>query len=305
MAPVQQSQRIPIAMRRRLGNSQLSELVVIDADGGNRQVIYEVAELIEAPNWTPDGKWLIFNADGRLFRISPDGRDGPHRIDTAPVEDANNDHCLSPDGKLIYISSRDRHIYVVPIEGGAPKRVTPDQPPERQYQYYLHGVSPDGATLAYVGYARGPGVTQVCTLPAAGGPITELTDGGCKVDGPEYSPDGAWIYFNSEAAAKRPGHMQIFRIRPDGSGQEQLTDDERVNWFPHVSPDGSMVAYLSYPEGTLGHPADKDVLIRIMAPDGGDERQIDAFFGGQGTINVNSWSPDSRRLAYVAYPVYA
>jgi Tol biopolymer transport system component len=296
-----ESKRIPVANRRRLHPDQISELVVINADGSDRQVIYEVAELIEAPNWTVDGKWLIFNADGRLFRISPDGRRGPERIDTAPIENANNDHCLSPDGASIYISSRDRHIYKVPIEGGVPERVTHDLEPERGYIYYLHGVSPDGKTLAYVAYEAGRTVTRVATIPAAGGEITELTDGSCLVDGPEFSTDGAWIYFNSEAAAKRPGHMQIFRIRPDGSGQEQITDDERVNWFPHFSPDGSMVAYLSYPEGTTGHPADKDVLIRIMDPDGGNQRQIDAFNGGQGTINVNSWSPDSTRLAYVAY----
>src|SRR5690606_14554876 len=144
---------------------------VIDPDGGNRQVIYEVAELIEAPNWTPDGKWLIFNADGRLFRISPDGRDGPCRINTAPVENVNNDHCLSPDGRLIYISSRDGHIHVVPIEGGEPRRVTEDQAPEREYIYYLHGVSPDGATLAYVGYERGRAVTRICTVADSGGAI--------------------------------------------------------------------------------------------------------------------------------------
>ena len=299
----QVSQRIPIANRRRLRDRQVSELVVIDASGQNRKVIYEVAELIEAPNWTADGKWLIFNADGRIFRISPDGQDGPHRINTAPVEDANNDHCLAADGKRIYISSRDTHIYVVPLEGGVPKRVTPEQDPQRSYIYYLHGVSPDGRTLTYVGYEKGRTVTRICTISADGGAISELTDGACLVDGPEFSVDGKWIYFNSEAAAKRPGHMQIFRIRPDGTGQEQITDDQRVNWFPHFSPDGKMIAYLSYPEGTTGHPADKDVFIRIMDPNGGNERQIDAFLGGQGTMNVNSWSPDSMHLAYVAYPL--
>jgi Tol biopolymer transport system component len=301
---MQNSQRIPIAMRRRLGSRQVSELVVIDAGGGNRQVIYEVAELIEAPNCTPDGRCLNFNAEGRLFRISADGSDGPHRINTAPIENANNDHCLSPDGRLIYISARDRHIHVVGIEGGAPRRVTSDQAPERDYIYYLHGVSPDGAVLAYVGYEKGRSLTRICTVPAAGGAIAELTDGSCMVDGPEFSPDGRWIYFNSEAAAERPGHMQIFRIRPDGSGQEQITRDPRVNWFPHFSPDGTMIAYLSYPEGTTGHPADREVLIRLIDPDGGNMRQIDGFVGGQGTINVNSWAPDSRRLAYVAYPDY-
>jgi len=122
-------------------------------------------------------------------------------------------------------------------------------------------------------------------------------------DGPEYSPDGQWIYFNAERAATIPGHAQCFRMRPDGSGIEQLTFDDRVNWFPHVSPDGRSVVFISYPAGTTGHPPNKDVILRLMRPDGGGQRDLVAFFGGQGTINVNSWAPDSRRFAYVAYPV--
>lgn len=303
--PQLNSQRPAISKRRRLQPGQVSELVVINADGSGRQVVYEAGELIEAPNWTPDG-WLVFNADGRLFRISSDGRQGPFRIDTSPIDDINNDHVLSPDGKTAYLSSRDSHLYVVPITGGTPKRLSPDQAPERQYIYYLHGVSPDGATLCYVGYekdANGKTVNRICTMPSRGGAITELTDGKHLVDGPEFSPDGKWIYFNSEAAATQPGHAQIFRMRPDGSDVQQLTHDERVNWFPHFSPDHSMVAYLSFPQSTIGHPADKDIIIRIMDPDGGNQRDLDAFFGGQGTINVNSWSPDSKRLAYIAYPI--
>jgi Tol biopolymer transport system component len=130
-----------------------------------------------------------------------------------------------------------------------------------------------------------------------------LTDGSCPVDGPEYSADGAWIYFNSEAAATQAGHAQVFRMRPDGAGVEQLTHDARVNWFPHAAPDGTIFAYISFPTGTFGHPADKDVIIRTMAPDGSDQRDIDRFNGGQGTINVTSWSPDSQRFAYVRYPI--
>jgi Tol biopolymer transport system component len=300
------SQRPAIDRRRHLLAGQVSELTVINADGTGRQVIFEAGELIEAPNWTPDGKWLVFNADGRLYKISPDGKEGPIRINTAPIEDLNNDHVLSPDGKTAYLSSRDRHLYAVPLEGGTPKRVSPAQAHQRQYIYYLHGVSPDGETLAYVGYeksAEGQVVTTICTMPAAGGPIRELTDAKCFVDGPEFSTDGKWIYFNSEAAATQPGHAQLFRMRPDGSGMEQMTHDERVNWFPHFSPDGSMVAYISFPAGTIGHPADKHVFIRIMDPEGRNKRDIDGFMGGQGTINVNSWAPDSKRLAYVTYPV--
>lgn len=290
---------------RRLLPRQSSELVVLDVATGQTAVIYDTQELIEAPNWTLDGQWLIYNADGRLFAISPDGRNGPHRINTAPVENLNNDHVLAPDGKNIFISANDGHLYVVPLTGGVPKKISNDQDPARQYRHFLHGVSPDGMTLAYVAYEPvGTGIMmRLAVIPAAGGTETYLTDGSCPVDGPEYSPDGAWLYYNGEGAARRPGHAQIFRMRPDGTGVEQLTHDDRVNWFPHVSPDGKLMVYISFPEGTLGHPADKDVILRLALPDGGQMRDLDAFNGGQGTINVPSWSPDSARLAYVRYPV--
>jgi Tol biopolymer transport system component len=141
------------------------------------------------------------------------------------------------------------------------------------------------------------------TIPAAGGPDHRLSDVHYPNDGPEYSPDGKWIYFNSERDAKQPGHAQCYRMRPDGSGIHQLTHDERVNWFPHLSPDGKQVVYISYPSGTTGHPPDKEVQLKMMPPDGSSHREVVALFGGQGTINVNSWSPDSTRFAYVAYPV--
>ncbi len=241
---------------RRLQPRQVSELVIATRDGSGISVIYDTAELIEAPNWTPDGAWLIYNADGRLFRISPDGSDGPHRINTAPVENLNNDHVVAPDGRSVYLTSNDGHLYRAPIGGGTPQRLSNFHDPARGYRYYLHGVSPDGAMLAYVGLERaGAGViTRICTIPAAGGSDTILTDGDCPVDGPEFSADGAWIWFNSEAGARRPGDAQIFRIRCDGTGIEQMTHDDRVNWFPHPSPDGTLISYLSYPPGTVGHP---------------------------------------------------
>ncbi len=290
---------------RRLLARQSCELVVADATTGHTTVIYDTQELIEAPNWTLDGQWLIYNADGRLFRISPDGTDGPHRINTAPVENLNNDHVLSPDGKTVFLSANDGHLYGVPLHGGVPVKVSNDQDPARKYRHYLHGISPDGLTLTYVAYEKkGDGnMMRIATIPAAGGSESYLTDGACPVDGPEYSPDGKWLYFSGEQAATRPGHAQIFRMRPDGTGLEQLTHDARVNWFPHISPDGKRMVYISFPEGTLGHPADKAVILRMADPDGRNMRDLDAFNGGQGTINVPSWAPDSRRLAYVRYPL--
>ena len=290
---------------RRLLPRQSSELVVLDLATGQTTAIYEAQELFEAPNWTLDGRWLIYNADGRLWRISPDGTDGPHRINTAPVENLNNDHVLAPDGQNIFLSANDGHLYVVPLTGGTPLKLSNDQDPARKYRHYLHGVSPDGQTLTYVAYEQGPkGVMmRLAVIPAVGGTEAYLTDGTCPVDGPEFSPDGKWLYYNGEGAARRPGHAQIFRMRPDGSGVQQLTHDDRVNWFPHLSPDGQWMAYISFPQGTLGHPADKAVILRLARPDGTDTRDLDAFNGGQGSINVPSWAPGSDKLAYVRYPV--
>ncbi len=287
--------------RRRLQPGQVSELTIVDSTTGEATIIYETAELIEAPNWTPDGEWLIFNADGRLFRISPDGQNGPERINTAPIENLNNDHVLSPDGQTMFMSNGDGHLYAVPIGGGEPNKVSNDH--SAPFRYYLHGISPDGQTLSYVAIeGQNPQRINIFTIPAAGGPDTRLSDIEKPNDGPEYSPNGQWIYFNSERASETPGHAQIFRMRTDGAGIEQLTSDARVNWFPHPSPDGEWVVYLSYPEGTLGHPPDKDIILRKMRPDGSDMTDLIGFFGGQGTINVNSWSPDSTRFACVAYP---
>jgi Tol biopolymer transport system component len=286
---------------RSLAAGQRSDLTVIDLDG-NANVIFSAGEVIEAPNWSADGQWLVFNAGGRLYRIAAAGG-RPEQIDTGHLSDLNNDHVLSPDGSGIYVSSDDGHLYAVPFAGGTPRRVSNTHP--TPFHYYLHGISPDGATLSYVAIEQRNGERQVnvFAIPSAGGPDLRLTDLSVPNDGPEYSPDGRWIYFNSELAASRPGHAQIFRMSAaDGSGLEQLTFDSYVNWFPHLSPDGSVVALLSYPQGTTGHPADKDVLLRLMAPEGGELRTLASFFGGQGTINVNSWAPDSKRLAYVAYP---
>lgn len=286
---------------RTLQAGQKAVLEVIDLRG-DRRTVFIADEVIEAPNWSPDGQWLVFNAGGQLFRISADGGT-PQHIPTGGLNDLNNDHVLSPDGATIYVSSDDGHLYAVPFAGGEPRRVSNQH--ATPHHYYLHGISPDGKTLAYVAVEapHGERKVNIFTIPAAGGPDTRLTDVSVPNDGPEYSPDGQWIYFNSEMAAKKPGHAQVFRMRPDGTGIEQLTFDARVNWFPHVSPDSRHVAFLSYPEDTTGHPPDKRVLLRLMTPEGTEQTDLVSFFGGQGTINVNSWAPDSQRLAFVSYPV--
>lgn len=293
----------PFARRgRQLQPGQRSELTIINADGSGRQVILVADEIIEAPNWTSDGLALIFNAGGELWRIGADGA-GLAKIDTGKLRDLNNDHVLAPDGKSIYVSSDDSHLYVLPITGGEPKRISNTHP--ERHHYYLHGISPDARTLVYTGVnmhnGNSWGKVNIWTIPAAGGPDTALTNVLVPNDGAEYTPDGKWIWFNSEQGS--PGHAQIFKMRADGSELTQVTFDERVNWFPHFSPDGQSIVYLSYPEGTQGHPPDKAVILRFMKPDGTGTRDVVAFNGGQGTINVNSWAPDNRRFGYVAYPV--
>ena len=294
--------------RQDLQPGQISQLTTVDVETGDLTVLLETDQLIESPSWTPDGRWLVVNGGGLLYRVPASGGGGLELIPTGGVANINNDHILSPNGRIIYFSAAG-HLYRVSFEGGDPVRISNEHPAERQYSYWLHGVSPDDTLLAYVSVEpegdEPRGRRNLATIPVAGGADHALSHGTVPFDGPEFSPDGRWLYYNSEEAARIPGHAQLFRMLPDGSGREQLTFDDRVNWFPHLSPDGARVVYISYDPGTISHPADVDVELRLMAPGGGAVATVCRFFGGQGTLNTNSWAPDSRRFAYVAYPAEA
>lgn len=270
-----------------------SELCIFDMASGNVRILLETDRLIEAPNWTPDGGALIVNGEGKLFRVSLEGAPELAEIDTGFARRLNNDHGISPDGRTLVISDSTEEdascIYTLPAAGGTPKRVTGHVPS------YWHGWSPDGETLAYVG-KRDSGF-DIYTCPAGGGAETRMTRGFEHCDGPDYTPDGAWIWFNGQ----RDGRMQLWRMRADGGAPEQMTDDERVNWFPHPSPDGGSVLYLAYENGVEGHPRDHDVELRLMPSAGGKPLTLLSLFGGQGTSNVPCWAPDSSRFAFVRY----
>ncbi len=289
-------------MPRQLSDGQRAELYLIDVGTGASTLrLGSTSLLFEAPNWTPDGGSLVVNADGGLFRLGVESG-GLEEIDLGGIPPINNDHVLSPDGATAYVSSDDGHIYAAAMAGGSVRRVTNGD--GERFRHYLHGVSPDGTTLAYIGMRIGTDgglTTNVYTIPAEGGASTQLTDDAFPDDGAEFSPDGRWIYFNSERGSTEPGHAQLFRVAAGGGEPEQLTHDERVNWFPHPSPDGRSIAYVSFPPGTLGHPADLDILVRLLDDDGGI-RDLATLFGGQGTMNVPSWEPNGGRIAVVAYP---
>jgi Tol biopolymer transport system component len=218
----------------------------------------------------------------------------PEKIDTGSVIRCNNDHGISPDGTQLAISdnSQEDHnslVYIVAIAGGPPRRITQKSPS------YWHGWSPDGKTLAFVGQRDGD--FDIYTIPASGGEETRLTTAKGLDDGPEYSPDGKYIYFNSE----RTGHMQIWRMKADGSDQGQVFSDDLNNWFPHISPDGKWMVFLTFEKDVIGHPPNKDVMLRLMSLSDGKITVLAKLFGGQGTMNVPSWSPDSKQLAFVSY----
>ena len=273
----------------------ITEIVLHDITTGAEEVIHRADTHIEAPNWSPDGQFLIVNSGGLIYRIDLDAPDRLHHIATGQITHCNNDHGISPDGKTLIISDSPGRgtslMYVLPISGGTPKLVTPLAPS------YWHGWSPDGDRIAYT--ARRDDIFHICTTTLDGADEVILTAGPGHRDGPDYTPDGQWIWFNSDHHGRG---ADLWRIRPDGTDLTQMTDDDRVNWFPHPSPDGKTVLYLAYPTGTLGHPGDLPVELRLMDPQGGDIRTIAAFRGGQGSINVPCWHPSGRRFAYARYP---
>ena len=270
-----------------------SALSVVPIAGPDVSVVYLAPEHFEAPNWTRDGKAFIFNREGRILRL-PVAGGIPEVIDTGFATQCNNDHGISPDGTQMVVSdqSQEEHrslVYMLPLAGGTPKRITRNSPS------YWHGWSPDGKTLAFVGQRNDE--FDIYSIPVAGGEETRLTTAKGLDDGPEYSPEGNYIYFNSV----RTGLMQIWRMHPDGSGQEQVFSDDYNNWFPHISPDGKWMVFVSFDKSVEGHPPNQDVQLRLMSLTDKKISVLAKLFGGQGTINVPSWSPDSSRLAFVSY----
>ena len=284
-----------------------SVLETVNVASTDRRVAYLAPEHFEAPNWSRDGSFLIVNRsqprpndrDGsRILRLSWNqailAAGPPTVINTGAQKNANNDHGLSPDGTQLAISDnsapdRASRVYVLPVTGGEPRQITPTGPS------YWHGWSPDGQTLAFTGQRAGE--FDIYTVPLAGGAETRLTTAKGLDDGPEYAPDGRRIFFCSV----RSGHMQLWRMRPDGSAQEQLLTSNTDDWFPHVSPDGKLVAFVSFPLNTDGHPPNKEVEVKVLDLATNTVRTLAKLFGGQGTLNVPSWSPDSKRLAFVSY----
>lgn len=281
-----------------------SRISIFDITTGQTEVIYTADRLFEAPNWSPDGKYLLVNSGGALWRIALDTKPAePVKIDLPQLSGCNNDHGISPDGRWYAISARGATpasvVYVASEDRGKVRQLTAKAPS------YFHGWSPDGKWLAYVGQRDGN--FDLYRISANGGVEERLTSHPAYDDGPDYSPDGKWIYFNSQ----RSGNWDIWRMPASGAGPndaraQQVTRDEYEDWFPHPSPDGKWMVFISFNKGTEGHPANRDVMLRMIPLPGAKLkspaiRVLTKLFGGQGTINVSSWSPDSKRFAFVGY----
>ena len=274
-----------------------SHIEVMDVQTGHRKILHSAPNSLQAPNWTPDGKHLIYNAEGLLYKYElANGK--ITTLNTGFANQNNNDHVLSFDGKMLGISHhvgarRTSTIFTLPVTGSDnPTQITMQD----SSHSYLHSWSPDGKKLIFTGQRNGK--YDIWSIDIATKREIPLTNNPTLDDGPEYSPDGRYIYFNSV----RTGTMKIWRMKPDGSNQEQVTFDEYNDWFPHFSPDGKWIVYLSFPKDIdpTGHPFYKKIYLRLMPASGGVPKTIAYIYGGQGTINVPSWSPDSKRIAFVS-----
>jgi TolB protein len=289
-----------VPYKRYLG----SAIELLDMESQNSRIVYQSPKSLQAPNWMKNGKSLIYNSDGTLYNFNL-ATGVPTAINTNPAKNNNNDHVISFDGKMLTISSGDGGPsigYTVPVGGGEAKAVTK----KGVGASYMHGWSPDGKYLVFCG-DRG-GEYDVYRIPSNGGPEERFTTSKGLDDGPEYTPDGKYIYFNSV----RSGLMQVWRMDADGSNQTQITNDDYNNWFPHISPDGKWIVYISFLKSEVApgdHPFYKHVYIRVMPATGGPSKVVAYLYGGQGTINTPSWSPDSKRIAFVSnsdllFPVF-
>jgi Tol biopolymer transport system component len=285
---------IVFAQEEKMEKKLESRLERININTLERKIIFKTNSHIEAPNWSPEGKYVIYNSQGLLYKLVL-GEKEPKQIPTGFANRINNDHGISPDGSTLVISDQTETgsslIYTLPVVGGVPKKVTPFGPS------YWHGWSPDGKTLAYC--AERNGNYDIYSIPTNGGEEKRLTQAEGLDDGPDYSPDGTTIYFNSE----RTGTMQIWSMDINGKNQKQLTTDKYNDWFPHPSPDGKFLVFITFdtdvPSGS--HPPNKEVKLRLMNLKTKEITTLAHLFGGQGTINVPSWSPDSNQIAFVSY----
>jgi Tol biopolymer transport system component len=274
-----------------------SVITIMDTRDMSTRVVYRSPFIFEAPNWSPDGKYLLLNSRGKLWKLAVEGGE-PVAVDSGSINRLNNDHGISADGKWYAISAQQ--VYILPSSGGEPKQITKATPS------YFHTWSPDGKSIIMC--AQRNGNFDLFRVPVDGsGEEERLTVHTGYDDGPDFSPDGKWIYFNSD----RSGSWDVWRIPtagggPDDKNAERITGDEYEDWFPHVSPDGKQIVLISFEKGTEGHPPNKNVMLRMLPvvngkPDASKIRVVARLFGGQGTMNVNSWSPDSRYFAFVSY----
>jgi TolB protein len=285
-----------------------SRVFIFDLRDGSSHLVYQADSIWEAPNWSPDGKYLLLNSNGAIYKflLQQDGTAEPTKLPIPSSYDCNNDKAVSPDGSKLAFSatlapSEDSQVFLALADGSDIKRMTLDSPS------YFHGWSPDGNTLAFVAQRNGSDQFDIYSMPAAGGPEKRLTLNIHHDDGPDYSPDGKWIYINSN----RSGKESIWRLPPGGGGPDDhdarmVVNDGLADWFPHMSPDGMKLVYIGYPAGTATHdPRTVHIALKLISIKHGkvaatQKVLVDAI-GGQGSMNVNSWAPDSMRFAYVTY----
>ena len=264
--------RIAYITSTGLGNDQLYELVVSDADGYGPQSIVGSPEPILSPNWSPDGKKLAYVSfeKGNSAIYVQDVTSGSRQL-LASHKGINGAPAFSPDGRKLAMAlskSGNLEVYVLEIATGKYTQLTRHWAIDTEPAW-----SPDGREIYFTSDRAGQ--PQIYSVPSNGGNVKRITFEGENNARVSISPDGRHL-----AMAHGDGNRYRIAVLEQKSNRLVVLSRGQLDESPSFAPNGSMILYASK-EGQQG------VLAAVSVD--GNVRQRLVLSGGD--VREPAWSP--------------